>query len=297
MKYAGGIAGHSSGTFRPHLPLPPLPNPRLVALLGDPVAHSLSPALHNAAFRADRRDLVYVACRVAAEDLGEAVRGLHALGGVGANVTIPHKESVGALADEKAPEVRATGAANTLVRTEAGWRAHNTDIAGFLAPLADHDLRGLEATVLGAGGAARAVAYALLTAFAPARLTIASRRPAQADALADALSAHDARGALAVCALPDARPARLVVNATPLGMHGMEDLSPLPHAALGPGQIAYDLVYRPARTRFLREAEAGGARTIGGLPMLVGQAAESYRLWTGRAMPTEIARREALSFL
>lgn len=223
--------------------------------------------------------------------------GLHALDALGANVTIPHKEAVCGLAEERAPEVRATGAANTLVRTETGWRAHNTDITGFLGPLADDDLDGLEATVLGAGGAARAVVYALLTAFAPTRLTIASRRPAQAEALATSLRDYDAHRALAVASLPDAPSARLVVNATPLGMHGMEDLSPQPHASLGPGQIAYDLVYRPAQTRFLREAQAGGARTIGGLPMLIGQAAESYRLWTGRDMPTETARREALRHL
>ena len=253
--------------------------------------------MHNAAFRAHGLSHVYLACHVAPAELAEAVSGLHALGGLGANVTIPHKETVCALAEELAPEVRATGAANTLVRMDTGWRAHNTDIAGFLAPLEGEDLRGLDATVLGAGGAARAVVYALLSTFSPSRVTLASRRPAQAEALAVALSEHDTRGALAVCALPDAPPARLVVNATPLGMHGMEDLSPLPHAALGPGQIAYDLVYRPARTRFLREAQANGAQPIGGLPMLVGQAAQSYHLWTGRTMPTEIARREALAHL
>lgn len=268
----------------------------LVVLLGDPVSHSLSPALHNAAFAADGLDLAYLACRVAPEALPRAVAGLHALGALGANVTLPHKEAAARLADARAPEAAATGAANTLVRAGGLWRAHNTDVAGFLGPLAGRGLEGAEATVLGAGGAARAVVYALLTALAPGRLTLAARRTGQAEALAADLSAHDARGALAVAPLAEAPPARLVVNCTPLGMSGMEDLTPFT-GALGRGQIAYDLVYRPAQTRFLREAQAHGAETIGGLPMLVGQAAEAYRLWTGRPMPAETARAAAVRAL
>ena len=268
----------------------------LVVLLGDPVSHSLSPALHNAAFAADGLDLVYLACGVAPEALPEAVAGLDALGALGANVTLPHKEAAARLADERAPEAEATGAANTLVRAERGWRAHNTDVAGFLGPLAEHDLAGADVTVLGAGGAARAVVYALLSAIRPSRLTLAARRTGQAEALAADLAAHDARGALAVRPLAEAPAARLVVNCTPLGMSGMEDLTPF-SGSLGRGQIAYDLVYRPAQTRFLREAQAHGAEAIGGLPMLIGQAAEAYRLWTGRPMPTEPARRAALAAL
>ncbi|MEL6615462.1 MAG: shikimate dehydrogenase [Bacteroidota bacterium] len=268
----------------------------LIVLLGDPVAHSLSPALHNAAFRAQGLDLVYLACQVEEGAVADAMAGLHALGARGANVTIPHKETVCRLAAERAPEAGAVGAANTLVRTDAGWRAHNTDVAGFLGPLAEHDLTGTEMTVLGAGGAARAVVYALLSAYQPSRLTVASRRPGQAEALATDLAAHDARGALDARPLAEAPAARLVVNCTPLGMHGMEDLSPF-SGPLGRGQIAYDLVYRPQQTRFLLDAHAHGAEAIGGLPMLIGQAAEAYRLWTGRDMPTDLARRAALDAL
>ena len=183
------------------------------------------------------------------------------------------------------------------MRTSGGWRAHNTDVAGFLAPLAEYDLDGVDATVLGAGGAARAVVYALLTAFAPSRLTVASRRVGQAEALAESLAPHDARGALRTAPLAAAPAARLVVNCTPLGMHGMDDLSPVASGALGAGQIAYDLVYRPAQTRFLLDAQAHGADAIGGLPMLLGQAAAAYQLWTGCDMPIDIARRAALEAL
>ena len=269
----------------------------LVVILGDPVGHSLSPTLHNAAFRAQGLDLVYLACRVAPDALPAAIAGLDVLGASGANITIPHKEAVCAMVTDRSPEAEATGAANTLVRSPEGWTAHNTDVAGFLAPLAGYDLDGVDATVLGAGGAARAVAYALLTAFSPSRVTIASRRVGQADALAEALAPHDARGVLRTAPLTEAPPARLVVNCTPLGMQGMEDLSPFGSGALGPGQIAYDLVYRPAQTRFLLDAQAHGADAIGGLPMLLGQAAAAYRLWTGRDMPTDIARRAALDAL
>lgn len=268
---------------------------RLVVLLGDPVAHSVSPAMHAAAFREHGLDAIYLACRVEAGRLMEAVRGLDALGALGANVTIPHKEAVLGLCNALSPEATAVGAVNTLVRGEAGWTGHTTDVAGFLAPLAHEEVP--DATVLGAGGAARAVVYALLTTFAPSRLTLASRRPEQAEALARDLAPFDSRGGLAVASLTEAPAARLVVNATPLGMHGMEDLSPYPRADLGPGQIAYDLVYRPRETRFLREAAARGAQAIGGLPMLVGQAAESFRLWTGRDFPTDAARRAALDAL
>ena len=264
----------------------------LVALLGDPVEHSLSPAIHNAAFAADGLDLVYVACSVSTGRLRDAVAGLDALGARGANVTIPHKEAVLPLVAGRSPEVEAVGAANTLVRGPGGWRAHNTDVAGFLAPLEPHvrSLAGGEALVLGAGGAARAVVYALLTRMQPSRLTVAARRPAQAEALAASLAPFDARAALAVSTLDALPPARLraaalVVHTTPVGVGS--DASLLPADAFAPGQIAYDLAYRPDGTRYLHDAAGRGATAIGGLPMLVAQAAAAYQLWTDRPMPLD----------
>ena len=274
----------------------------LVVLLGHPVGHSLSPALHNAAFAHQGLDLVYLACAVKPDALAESMRGLWALGARGANVTIPHKRDALAHADEATTTARALGAANTLVRTDAGWRADNTDVAGFLAPLADRraQVAGGSVVVFGAGGAARAVVYAAAVGLKAARVTIVARRPEQAEALADELSdvteATELRVATPAGAGPSVREAALVVNATPLGMG--DGRTPWPDDAdLHAGQIVYDLVYRPARTPFLDAAISRGATPIGGLPMLLGQAADSYRQWTGRDFPLDVARRAALDAL
>jgi shikimate dehydrogenase len=266
-------------------------------LLGDPVAHSRSPTIHNAAFRAQGLDAVYLAARVEAQGVGAAVAGLRALGALGANVTIPHKTAVIPHLDALTDRARAIGAVNTLVPAPGGrLTGDNTDAPGFLQPL---EARGLDAAltgapmlIFGAGGAARAVAYALLTALAPARLTLAVRTPAKAEALAADLAPHDPGAALAVTPMeaagPALRDARLVVNATPLGMHPKPEGTPWARAGdFGPGHVVYDLVYAPRPTRLVREAAAAGATTLDGLAMLVGQAAVAYHQWTGRPMPLD----------
>ncbi|HEX8387023.1 MAG TPA: shikimate dehydrogenase [Rubricoccaceae bacterium] len=270
---------------------------RLAALLGDPVAHSVSPALHVAAFAAAGLDAVYVACHVEAAAFQAAVDGLWALGTLGANVTVPHKVAALHAAASASDEARAIGAANTLVRTDGGWRAENTDVVGFLAGIEPARFTGLPAVVLGAGGAARAVVYALLTAVRPSHVTVATRDPVRARALA-----ADARawgGPVDGVGLADApvQGAALVVNATPVGT-GDPHATPWPNADdFGPHQTIYDLVYRPAETRLLAEARRRGATTIGGLGMLVAQAAASFRLWTGLDMDTGAATRAAQAAL
>ncbi|WP_397546814.1 shikimate dehydrogenase [Rhodothermus marinus] len=272
---------------------------RPIALLGDPVAHSFSPLIHNTGFQTQGLDFVYLACRVPKDALPEAIAGLRALGFAGANVTIPHKEAVRPLLDRCTPRAEAIGAVNTIVCRADGSGAveligDNTDVEGFLEPLqslADR-LAGAEMVVLGAGGAARAVVYALLTEFRPTRLTIVARTPARGEALAADFATYDTRRALQVMAPDEAAPAVrsacLIVNATPVGMHPHVAASPWPHAEdFGPEQIVYDLVYNPVRTRLLREAAARGATTIDGLTMLIGQAAAAYRQWTGHELPRE----------
>jgi shikimate dehydrogenase len=268
---------------------------RPILLIGDPVAHSLSPAVHNAAFRELGLDLVYLACRVPAARLADAMGSLLALGAAGANVTLPHKPAAATLVSHLTGEASATGVVNTLVRAGDGWIGANTDVQGFLAPLrAAGEMEHRDIVVLGAGGAARAVVYALLTTAAPGRLTVAARNAGRAAELVSNLSPFDSRGALGATDLPSASPilreATLIVNATPLGMWPAAGSSPWPDAAdFGPRHLVYDLIYTPTPTRLLIDAAARGSRTMDGRAMLLHQAAASFELWTGREMPLAVA--------
>ena len=267
---------------------------RLIGILGFPVHHSLSPRIHNAALRAQGINMLYVGLAVPPAQLTTAVAGLSALGFLGANVTIPHKEAVIPMLDRMTDRAKAVGAVNTLVVRDGLLLGDNTDVAGFLAPLARHRLGACRAVVLGAGGAARAAVYAVLTALAPRVVTIAARLLAPAERIARDFAPF---GPVQVTRLRAAAghlaDAQLIVNATPVGMHPDAEATPWPDAAVfGPGQLVYDLIYRPGTTRLMREAAARGATVLGGLPMLLGQAAAAYRQWTGKAMPLPAVRKE-----
>lgn len=281
---------------------------QIVLLLGDPVEHSLSPCIHNTAFATHEINAVYAATQVASADLNDAVRGMRALRILGANVTIPHKERIVPLLDSISPRAEALGAVNTIVaRGEGSTRTlhgDNTDVTGFLDPLRHRSgLHGQPMTILGAGGAARAAAYALGTTYDPAPLTVAARRPEQAHMLVEALTPHlPNKTILTACALDEAaeavRTSRLIVNATPVGMAPKTDATPWPRAdCFASGQLVYDLVYTPRPTRLLRQAQAQGADTQDGLAMLIGQAAEAYKLWTDRSMPVDVVRNEVADYL
>jgi shikimate dehydrogenase len=263
---------------------------RLVVLLGWPGRYSLSPAIHNAAFREQGLDLVYVVTPCAEGQVGDAIASLGSLDVVGANVTVPHKRAAMAVCDHLTEEARLIGAVNTLVWTMDGLLGDNTDAAGLHDALtADVTLAPGDATLLvGTGGAARAAAVAL--ARLGLAVTVAGRRPDAAEDLAALARRAGAPSATSVSSEDEealraaVAPARLVCNATPLGMAG--ERLPEPCHDLTPEQVAYDLVYDPPETPFLTDARSAGAQYHNGLGMLVGQAAASYRSWTGQEPPT-----------
>lgn len=273
---------------------------RLVGLIGWPVSHSVSPAMHNAAFAALGLNWAYLPLPVPPARVGDAVLGLRALGLCGANVTVPHKQAVISYMDALSPAAQAIGAVNTIsVEPDGALVGDNTDARGFAADLRSHgvEMAGKRVAVLGAGGAARAIVYAAADAGAEAIL-ILNRTVERAAALAAGLqplfpatpilaSAWDA-------GLPAAGLASLVVNCTTLGMNPAPDGLPWePALPFRPGQAVYDLVYNPQRTRLLAQAEAGGAIAIGGLGMLVWQGALAFARWTGCAPPVEVMRAAA----
>lgn len=260
---------------------------RVVGVIGDPVAHSRSPAMHNAAFDALGLDWVYVAFPVARGGGAAAVRAVPALGLAGLNVTMPHKSDAATACDDLTPAAAALGAVNTVVVDQDGALiGHSTDGAGFLRALGDEgvDVSGRRCLVVGAGGAARAIAHAL--GDAGADVTVAARRPD----LARSAAALAPRGTAAAVQEVPVEGFDVVVNATPLGMHG--EPPPFDPARLRSGQFVFDTVY-PAETPLLAEARARGAGVAGGLGMLVHQGALAFELWTGRVPPLDIMRAAA----
>jgi shikimate dehydrogenase len=277
---------------------------QIVGLLGWPVSHSLSPAMHNAAFAHLDLDWRYVPLPVDPAQPGaipQAVAGLRALGLRGVNVTVPHKQAVMGCVDRLSPAAEAIGAVNTIaVEKDGSLLGDNTDAAGFIGDLRDHgvDLQDRHVLVLGAGGSARAVVYGLAQA-GVARIAIANRTLETAQALVAALQPHALGCPMTAFALPTDLPglapqADLIVNCTSLGMTPNVDTSPWPQdLPFRSGQIVYDLVYNPAGTRLLRQAANSGAQAIGGLGMLVWQGAFAFERWTGTPAPVYIMRSAA----
>ncbi|MFT5204322.1 MAG: shikimate dehydrogenase [Candidatus Aldehydirespiratoraceae bacterium] len=260
---------------------------RIAAVIGDPVAHSLSPALHNAAFAAAGLDWVYVALPVPAGTGAEAVAAMRTLGLGGLSVTMPHKDAAAAAADERSAAVNALGAANCLVPLADGRiRAENTDGAGFLAGLrddADFDVAGKQIAVIGAGGAARAVVQACGAAGA-AGVLVVNRTPERAVATAELAGRVGRVGQEADLATAD-----VVVNATSVGM-GDDRSMPCDPSVLHGAQIVVDLIYNPIETAWLAAAREAGLEAYGGLSMLLHQAAISFTHWTGVAAPVDAMR-------
>jgi shikimate dehydrogenase len=269
---------------------------------GAPVAHSISPAMHNAAFDALGMDAVYVPFPITPEDLEPAVRGLFAAGLGGLNVTVPHKEAMLTVVDDLSPVAVAVGAVNTVWLDRGVLKGDNTDVAGILRACARDGvlLEGLT-VIIGAGGAARAAVQAVLLSGGEAIIlnrTVerAENLAAGANALweeervhADALYEGDARIAV--------ENADALINCTSVGLKD-PNATPFPWTdAIPEDCYVFDTIYIPPQTRLLREAAAHGCRTRNGLAMLVEQGAESFRLWTGKEPPTEVMEAAARSAL
>lgn len=257
----------------------------LYGIMGNPVGHSLSPAMHNAAFQHLGLNKVYVPLPTA--DVAAALNGFKALGVRGVSVTIPHKQAVMPLLSAIDPLAAKIGAVNTLVINGEHIKGFNTDWVGANAALQQlTPLTGQKCLLLGAGGAARAIGFGLLEA--GASLTLASRTPASGQALAAALNCPW----LPLAAIADCQ-ADILINATSIGM-GSPEQSPLAPQAVAHFAMVMDIVYAPLETRLLREAKAAGCQTINGLAMLLYQGVAQFELWTGLAAPVEIMRQQLL---
>jgi len=260
----------------------------IYGVAGAPIGHSLSPPMHNAAFSMDGLDAVYVPFE--ATSVSDLMGLTDSLGVIGLSVTAPFKESMLRYLGDIDHLSRQVGAVNTLRLGQDGWAGRNTDVSGFLAPLNPSiRTRMNRATVLGAGGAARAVAVALSSR--GSAVTVCARRPDRAMAVAGLVGGN-------VGTLPP-KPGSwdLLVNTTPVGTFPESDRSPMPTGTLTGGSIVYDLVYNPDRTRLLREAEASGCETIGGLDMLAAQAVKQYEWWVGSSPSVELFREAAQTAL
>jgi shikimate dehydrogenase len=266
---------------------------RLAAVIGDPIRHSLSPALYNAAFAERALDWVFLAFEVPAGGGAAAVRAMQALGIAGLSVTMPHKVEVIEACDELSADAAALHSVNHVRVVDGRVIGDSTDGDGFMRSLADAqvEVSGRRVLMLGAGGAARAVAVAL--ARSGAELTCAARR---LDAAAEAARLCDGTAVSLDAAANLVAESDLIVNATPLGM-GSDTRMPIPTSALRPGLIVADLVYHPLRTPLLLAAAAAGATTIDGLGMLVHQAAIQFEHWTGQNAPVGAMRAAALEEL
>jgi 3-dehydroquinate dehydratase/shikimate dehydrogenase len=253
-------------------------------IVGSPLTHTVSPAMHNAVFRAAGVDAVYVPMDASsAEDF---MTFANAVGVRGASVTIPYKVELFKCADAVDPVSKSVGAINTMTRKGNRWEGQNTDVSGFLAPLAGRlDLQGARAAVLGTGGAARAVAVALGSAGGV--VTVYGRNRQRAETVARLA------GGIGTTFPVARRSWDLLVNATPVGTYPDVDQTPFEEAVFD-GRVVYDLVYNPALTRLLKEAANAGCQTIGGLDMLVAQAEDQSARWLGRRPPANLMRQAAL---
>lgn len=269
---------------------------KFCGIIGNPVEHSLSPAIHNAAFRRLGLNYVYLAWRV--ESIGDAIRGLRALGNFrGASVTIPHKVSAVPFLDEIEPTARQIGAINTIVLEQGRLKGFNTDATGALRALREGGatLAGQRIVMMGSGGSARAIAFALAAESKADTLMLLGVDDKERVALARDLRAKtsvtveehslDERALSRI--VPDAQ---VLIHCTPVGMSPRPDATCVPAALLHPGLTVMDVVYNPRETKLLKEAKRSGCKTISGIEMFLNQAVAQFELWTNQSAPVDVMR-------
>lgn len=272
----------------------------LYGVFGDPIHHSRSPVMHNRAFQATGVNGAYAAFHVKPHQLKQAVEGIRALGFGGVNITIPHKVEVMQYLDEIDADAKVLGAVNTIVNRDGKLIGHNTDGIGYVRSLKEEtglDLRGKRILILGAGGAARGVAYALSKEM-PAEIRIANRTKDKAVELADSLGHLASARGIGLDELNRlSDDFDLLINTTSIGMHPNSDELPVDEAWLknrvGLGITVSDLIYNPMQTKLLQIAQSQGATVHGGLGMFVYQGAYAFEYWTGKSAPA-VAMREAV---
>jgi len=269
---------------------------RLCILVGDPVAHSVSPQIHNAAFLKLGLNYVYAACAV--KNLREAVLGIRGLGIRGASVTFPHKQNIIPFLDRLDPLAGKIGAVNTVVNEAGRLIGYNTDGEAAFLSLTENGVRleGKKVVMLGAGGAARAISFAIAGKKLVRELCLFDIVQDRAQTLAREVSRKT--GAPVRSAKLDRQTlarsfldADVLINTSPVGVHPEVNQSPIPKSLVRPGMVVFDIVYNPSQTLLLKHARARGCKTIPGIEMLVRQAGEQFRLWTGRNPPLEVMFR------
>jgi len=277
---------------------------RLCGIIGDPIEHTMSPVMHNAAFEKMGVDYLYVPFRVKKEQLAKAIEGVRALNIRGLNVTIPHKVAIIPFLDGLDPLAEKIDAVNTIVNDEGILTGYNTDATGFLQALLERGIepRGKNIVILGAGGASRAISFIL--AERGSNLVILNRllELDWAEELASRLSQTFTKEVKALELDEEnlaevLEKADILVNATSVGMTPNVDETLVPFNRLKPGLVVFDIVYNPIKTRLLREAEQAGAETISGVDMLVWQGASAFEKWTGLKAPIELMREEVIKVL
>lgn len=274
----------------------------LFGIVGHPIAHSLSPLMHNTAFKLLGLECRYDAFDIEPDALTSAMRDFREKAFRGLNVTLPHKEAMFELVDSVEESAQLVGAVNTVCFTDGKAKGYNTDVHGVIKSLEAYkqEIEGKVVLLIGAGGSARAVVYAVLSQFAPVELVIATRTVQRAEGLVKRFSSFTRT---TITTIPTAqnsfndalRRASVVINATPIGMSPNVNSSPLPeNAPIHSKQIFMDLIYSPLETAFLKSAANVGARTISGLVMFLHQGARAFEIWTEKKMPLEEVRKTVL---